>query len=200
MKKYLILCMIFLTMTAMLVVEHNRCQYIENERDIYALNTQTLLISVEHYKAKDSLSAARVGELQLELDQYKKLRASDYELIQSLAAKNRELQSVTSTQMQTIIQLQATLKDSVIIYNTDTIIAQCLDIIDPYFEMNGCVVNSKFAGNLLTKDSLLITETIEYKRLLGFLWKTSAIKNRQYDVVSRNPHTQINHIEVTTIR
>lgn len=200
MRKYLFVFLMFASLIVLFAFEHKRCERITKERDMYAANTETLLVSVEHYKAKDSLSAARVGELQLELDQYKKLRASDYELIQSLTAKNRELQSVTSTQMQTIIELQATLKDSVIIYNTDTIIAQCLDIIDPYFEMNGCVVNSKFAGNLLTKDSLLITETIEYKRFMGFLWKTSAIKNRQYDVVSRNPHTQINHIEVTTIR
>jgi hypothetical protein len=45
----------------------------------------------------------------------------------------------------------------------------------------------------------LIVETVQYKRFWGFLWKTKKIKNREIDVVSKNPATKILGVEFVTI-
>ena len=77
--------------------------------------------------------------------------------------------------------------------------AKKIDITEPYIELHGYATDNEFVGAVTTRDTLLITETVKYKRFWGFLWKTNKIKNREFDIVSRNPYTQINDFEVITI-
>ena len=54
---------------------------------------------------------------------------------------------------------------------------------------------SGFSGTLEVRDSLLVVETVQRKRFLGFLWKTKRVKSREIDVVSKNPYTDIVGVE-----
>lgn len=205
MKKYLIIAAIALAVAAVVTiwVQHSRINQLTGERDKYRTNTETLLQDVSRYQTKDSLNAARVGVLELELSEYKKYRESDAELIKSLQLKNRELQNVTSAQMETITKLNGNVRDSIVYLpeDTTTIVLKCVDISDPWFSLNGCATpDGKFTGTFINRDSILIVETIEYKRFLNFLWKTKKIKNRDFRIISRNPHTKILGFEVVTIR
>lgn len=205
MKKYLIIAAIALAVAAVVTiwVQRSRINQLTGERDEYRTNTETLLQDVSRYQTKDSLNAARVGVLELELSEYKKYRESDAELIKSLQLKNRELQNVTSAQMETITKLNGNVRDSIVYLpeDTTTIVLKCVDISDPWFSLNGCATpDGKFTGTFINRDSILIVETIEYKRFLNFLWKTKKIKNRDFRIISRNPHTKILGFEVVTIR
>ena len=205
MKKYLIIVAIALAVAAVVTiwVQRSRINQLTGERDKYRTNTETLLQDVSRYQTKDSLNAARVGVLELELSEYKKYRESDAELIKSLQLKNRELQNVTSAQMETITKLNGNVRDSIVYLpeDTTTIVLKCVDISDPWFSLNGCATpDGKFTGTFINRDSILIVETIEYKRFLNFLWKTKKIKNRDFRIISRNPHTKILGFEVVTIR
>ena len=205
MKKYLIIAAIALAVAAVVTiwVQHSRINQLTGERDKYRTNTETLLQDVSLYQTKDSLNAARVGVVELELSEYKKYRESDAELIKSLQLKNRELQNVTSAQMETITKLNGNVRDSIVYLpeDTTTIVLKCVDISDPWFSLNGCATpDGKFTGTFINRDSILIVETIEYKRFLNFLWKTKKIKNRDFRIISRNPHTKILGFEVVTIR
>ena len=205
MKKYLIIAAIALAVAAVVTiwVQHSRINQLTGERDKYRTNTETLLQDVSLYQTKDSLNAAKVGVLELELSEYKKYRESDAELIKSLQLKNRELQNVTSAQMETITKLNGNVRDSIVYLpeDTTTIVLKCVDISDPWFSLNGCATpDGKFTGTFINRDSILIVETIEYKRFLNFLWKTKKIKNRDFRIISRNPHTKILGFEVVTIR
>ncbi len=205
MKKYLIIAAIALAVAAVVTiwVQHSRINQLTGERDEYRTNTETLLQDVSRYQTKDSLNAARVGVLELELSEYKKYRESDAELIKSLQLKNRELQNVTSAQMETITKLNGNVRDSIVYLpeDTTTIVLKCVDISGPWFSLNGCATpDGKFTGTFINRDSILIVETIEYKRFLNFLWKTKKIKNRDFRIISRNPHTKILGFEVVTIR
>jgi hypothetical protein len=205
MKKYLIIAAIALAVAAVVTiwVQHSRINQLTGERDKYRTNTETLLQDVSLYQTKDSLNAARVGVLELELSEYKKYRESDAELIKSLQLKNRELQNVTSAQMETITKLNGNVRDSIVYLpeDTTTIVLKCVDISDPWFSLNGCATpDGKFTGTFINRDSILIVETIEYKRFLNFLWKTKKIKNRDFRIISRNPHTKILGFEVVSIR
>ena len=205
MKKYIIIAAIALAVAAVVTiwVQRSRINQLTGERDKYRTNTETLLQDVYRYQTKDSLNAARVGVLELELSEYKKYRKSDAELIKSLQLKNRELQNVTSAQMETITKLNGNVRDSIVYLpeDTTTIVLKCVDISDPWFSLNGCATpDGKFTGTFINRDSILIVETIEYKRFLNFLWKTKKIKNRDFRIISRNPHTKILGFEVVTIR
>jgi hypothetical protein len=204
MKKYLIIAAIALAVAAVVTiwVQRSRINQLTGERDKYRTNTETLLQDVSRYQTKDSLNAAKVGVLELKLSEFEKYRASDAELIKTLQTKNRELERVTTTQMETINELRATVRDSIVYLPGDTVttVLRCVDIVEPYFELHGCATpDGQFTGTHINRDSLLIVETVQYKRWLGFLWKTKKIKNREIDVISRNPHTKIMGVEYIEI-
>ena len=204
MKKYLIIAAIALAVAAVVTiwVQRSRINTLTGERDKYRTNTETLLQEVSRYQTKDSLNAAKVGVLELKLSEFEKYRASDAELIKTLQTKNRELERVTTTQMETINELRATVRDSIVYLPGDTVttVLRCIDIVEPYFELHGCTTPAGvFTGTHINRDSLLIAETVQYKRFWGFLWKTRKIKNREIDVVSKNPATRILGVEFVTI-
>jgi len=201
MKKYIILAAIIMAVAAAFWFQQKRINNLTVERDKYRSNTETLLQDVRTYQTKDSLNAAKVGNLELKLSEYKKYRADDAALIKSLQTKNRDLQRVTTAQMETINELRATVRDSVVYLPGDTVttVLRCIEYSDKWVDFDGCIINNTFSGKIITRDSLLITETVQYKRWLGFLWKTKKIKNRQIDVVSKNPATKILGVEFVTI-
>lgn len=204
MKKYLIIAAIALAVSAVVTiwVQRSRINTLTGERDKYRTNTETLLQDVSRYQTKDSLNAVKVGGLELKLSEFKKYRADDAALIKSLQTKNRDLQKVTTAQMETINELRANVRDSIVYLSGDTVttVLRCVDIVEPYFELHGCATpDGQFTGTHINRDSLLIVETVQYKRWLGFLWKTKKIKNREIDVISRNPHTKIMGVEYIEI-
>jgi hypothetical protein len=200
MKKYLILAAIILAVAAFWV-QHVKIKRLTEERDRYRSNTEILLQDVKTYQTKDSLNAIKVGNLELSLAEYKKYRADDLALIKTLQAKNRDLERITTTQMETINELRATVRDSVVYLPGDTVttVLRCIEYSDKWVDFDGCIINNTFSGKIITRDSLLITETVQYKRFLNFLWKTKRIKNREFDIVSKNPNSKITGFEVITI-
>jgi hypothetical protein len=201
MKKYLIWAAIILAVAAALWVQHAKIKRLTDERDKYRTNTETLLQDVERYQTKDSLNAVTVGVLKLKISEFEKYRADDAALIKSLRAKNRDLQNVTTAQLQTINELRGTVRDSIVYLPGDTTtVLRCVDITDPWFELHGCATPAgEFKGTFVNRDSILIAATVKYKRFLGFLWKTRKVKNRKIDAVSKNPNTEILGIEYVEI-
>ena len=203
MKKYIIIAAIALAVAAVVTiwVQRSRINQLTGERDKYRTNTETLLQDVSRYQTKDSLNAAKVGNLELKLSEYKKYRADNAALIKSLQTKNRDLQRVTTAQMETINELRANVRDSIVYLPGDTVttVLRCIEYSDKWVDFDGCIINNTFSGKIITRDSLLIAETVQYKRWLGFLWKTNKVKNREIDVVSKNPATTILGVEFVTI-
>lgn len=183
------------------ILMDQRIDRLTAERDRYKGNTETLLSDVETYKIRDSLNAARVLSLELTVREYERFRAEDAELIKSLKAKNRDLSAINKTQSQTIIELSAVPHDTVIIVRDSIQVpAVAVHCGDAWFDFDGLLSKEQFTGTLDNRDSLMIAETVKYKRFLGFLWKTRKIEDRQLDVVSRNPHTTILGLEYVVIK
>lgn len=165
------------------------------ERDKFKNNTTALLMQAETYRVRDSLSAARVQTLRLTLDEYEQYREEDAKLIRSLQVRNRDLTNVNSTQAQTIIALRSVPRDTVIIRDSVRVPAVAVHCGDAWYDFDGVLTEREFTGALRNRDSLIVAETVQYKRFLGFLWKTNKVKDRRVDVVSKNPHTRILNIE-----
>ena len=205
MKKYLIWAAIAMVVAAVATiwVQRTKIEKLTDERNRYRGNTETLLQDVETYKTKDSLNAAKVGVLELKLSEFERYRASDAELIKTLQTKNRELEAVTTAQMETITQLRGTVRDSIVYLPGDTTktVLKCVDISDPWFSLNGITTpDGTFSGTFVNRDSILIVATVQYKRFLNFLWKTNKVKNREIDIISKNPHTKIIGVEYIEIK
>lgn len=168
---------------------------IKSERNRYERNTESLLLNVEQYKIRDSLHAARVQSLELTVKEFERFRADDAALIKELKQRNRDLAAVNKTQSQTIIDLRAIPRDTVVVRDSVQIPAVAVHCGDAWFDFDGLLTEKEFTGTLANRDSLVIAESVQYKRFLGFLWRTNKVKNRQLNVVSKNPHTKIMGIE-----
>lgn len=179
--------------------QHMRIQQLTSERDRYKGNTQALLTDVEHFKVQDSLSAARVEALELTVKEFERFRSEDAALIRELRQRNRDLAEVNTTQAQTIIEMSAVPRDTVIIRDSIPVKAVAVHAGDAWYDFDGLLTEDEFTGRLQNRDSLILAETVKYHRFLGFLWKTKRVDERQATVVSRNPHTEILGVEHVVI-
>lgn len=194
-----VIAAILVAILTFITIQQQTIRGLRDERDKYKGNTETLLADVETYRVRDSLNAARVQSLELTVKEFERFRAEDAALIRELKARNRDLAAVNKTQTQTIIELRDTPRDTVIIRDSVKIPAMLLHCGDEWYDFDGLLSNNEFTGILVNRDSLLVAETVKYRRFLGFLWKTKRIENRELECLSKNPHTQIVGMEHVVI-
>lgn len=206
MSKFKIYISLGIAVLFLLLVGHNKMlrtklQKEKEEKELYMSNSHVLLDSIKAYQTKDSLNVASIGKVELTLSEYKKYRAEDLNLIESLRVDKKKLQSVTTAQTKTIHELKGSVSDS-IVYRDNYIVdsLKCITIREKWFDMIGCF-NSKneFIGSLENRDSLAIVNHVKQKRFLGFLWYFGN-KDSKVDVVSKNPNTKIEGVEYIEIR
>ena len=180
------------------ILLNQRIARLTDERDRYAGNSAALLSDVEHYRVRDSLNAARVQSLELTVKEYERFRADDAALIKQLKQRNRDLSAVNKTQSQTIIDLRAVPRDTVVLVR-DSIITPAVAVHcgDAWYNFDGILTKDEFTGKMEHRDSLLLVESVRYKRFLW--WKTKRIKDRQLDCVSKSPHNSIIGLEYVVI-
>ena len=198
MKKYLILAAVAIVAALAVIWADRKIEQLTAERDRYAGNTAALLSDIERYWVRDSLNAARVQSLELTVKEYERFRADDAALIKQLKQRNRDLAAVNKTQSQTIIDLRAVPRDTVVLVR-DSIITPAVAVHcgDAWYNFDGLLTKDEFTGKMEHRDSLLLVESVRYKRFLW--WKTKRIKDRQLDCVSKSPHNSIIGLEYVVI-
>lgn len=198
MKRWLIIGAIFAALLVFAGFQQNAIDNLKQERNRYERNTESLLLDVTQYKIRDSLNAAKVGVLELTIQEYERFRADDAALIKELKQRNRDLAAVNKTQSQTIIELQAVPRDTVVLVR-DSVRVPAVEVHcgDAWYNFDGILTKDEFTGKMEHRDSLLLVESIRYKRFLW--WKTKRIKDRQLDCVSKSPHNFIRGLEYVVI-
>lgn len=197
MKQWLIIGAIFTALLVFAGFQQNAIENLKQERNRYEGNTETLLSNVEHYRVRDSLNAARVQSLELTVQEYERFRADDAALIKELKQRNRDLAAVNKTQSQTIIDLRAIPRDTVVIRDSVRVSSVAVHCGDAWYNFDGLLTKDEFTGKMEHRDSLLLVESVRYKRFLW--WKTKRIKDRQLDCVSKSPHNSIRGLEYVVI-
>ena len=157
-------------------------------------NYNSILSEAQRYKVSDSLNAATVQSLTISLDEYKRARAEDYELIKKLQNSKQETNQIITTQVTTV--------DTILVpvyIKADSL--QCFEYTSTWTDISGCLNTNSHKADIqfINRESLKIVETTTYKRFLGFLWRTNKVKSRQVDIVSENPATQIINAELINI-
>lgn len=192
MKKYLIVGIIIIAAAVTLALDARKIERLSAQLAQYKVNTEALLTDVRTYKVRDSLNAARVQSLELSAREFERFRAEDAALIRELKGRNRELASVNRTQEQTIIDLMAQPRDTVIVRDSVQVPALAVHCGDAWYDFDGVVTPGEFSGRLSVRDSLIAAETVRYRK---FLWWKLGVRDRRVDVISRNPHVTILNVE-----
>lgn len=195
-KMFVILVAVVIVLLSVIFALTKHLGTVKDERDRYESNTNTLLTEVNTYKTKDSLNVTRIDELRLREDEFKRYRSETDALVKTLNMRNRELTKTVSATTVSDSKIVTVVRDSII---NDTLITRCIDYDDNYLSIHGCADGDTFIGDACVRDSLVLVESVQYKRFLGFLWKTKKIKNRKFDIVSKNKNTHIDSFEVITV-
>lgn len=186
-----------LLMTIRTAYQARQLERLTAERDRYKSNSETLLSDCRSYQVRDSLSAVRVGSLELTVKELEAYRAADAAIIRDLTSRTRDLEAVNRLQAQTILSLSAPVRDTVILLDTVRVPARAVHCGDAWYDFDGIMTETTFAGTLVNRDSLLITESVRYRKFL--FWRTRRVRDRQLDAVSLNPHTTLMGIEYIRI-
>lgn len=194
-KQLLGIAAIVVAILCLITFQRAEIKRLKDDRDKYERNTETLLSDVQKYKVRDSLNAAKVTGLELTVKEYERFRSEDAALIKEMTAKNRDLAAINKAQSQTIIKLQSIPNDTVILIDSVMVPAVTVHCGDRWFDFDGVLTESEFTGTLVNRDSLMLVESVRYKKFLGFLWKTEKVIDRQLDCVSKNPHTTVMGLE-----
>lgn len=179
-----------------LKAENNR---LKNNQEVLLSEKASVMASSQLYRVHDSLNAAKVTELQFSLSEYKKYRKQDLELIKYLKKSN--LNKIISPRIETTSSLAVALNDSAINAVPGAVVdtLKCFEYKSKWVDVAGCIKDDTAELRIINRESLKVIETIEYKRFLGFLWRTSKIKSRQVDVISENPATTITNVDYVSI-
>ena len=194
---YAFLAMLFVVMGISLILQGNTLRTAKNERDRHKANVSVLMSDVRRYRVRDSLSAMRVKALELRVGEYKRMMDDDAELIAGMKIKIKDLQNVSKVQTEMITRLRAIPKDTVIVVDSMPRKAVKISVRNKWYDLDGLMTNNAFDARLAVRDSLIITESVEYKKFLWF--RTRKIKSYNTDVVSINPYVKISGVDVVRI-
>lgn len=197
MKKIIIIVTLALLALFTISYLNNSVDKLKEENEKLISNTELLLADIETYKINDSISVATTDRLYLTIEQLEQSLQSDKHVIEQLTKKNYDLENLVASQSKTIYELYAVPKDTTIVIDTTIVNAQNIVIHDKWFDFEGLLYEDSFVGTFESRDSLLLLETVKYKRFLFI--KTKKIKDRNYSIVSKNPHSTILGFDVISI-
>ena len=197
MRKWAIIGAVVAALSVTIAVLGARLSSVKEERDRYRNNVEVLSTDMDEYRVRDSLNAARVEALEFTAGEYRKYREQDAVLIKDLKIRARDLERVNAVQTRTIMELSTAPKDTIIIRDSVAIPALSLTIRDKWFDFDGTLAGGRFTGQVVSRDSLVVVETVKMSRCIVKKWRR--VKERRVDVVSKNPNTKIQGIEYVVI-
>ena len=175
---------------------------LKTENGILQTNVSTLLTGEEQYKVNDSLQAATIANLELSLSEYRRYRAEDKKLLESLKIDNNRLKGIIKSQTESFYEQTTLLRDSVkMLLSPDSVEIpvniKTAQFADEWHSLNVKIQGDSLNYRLRTKESLLITNHVVPKRFLFFKFGCREVRT---EVVSKNPYVGDIQVESITIR
>ena len=167
---------------------------IKSDMGLLLESNNDLILKANHYKILDSLNVAQIKSLELTVKEFKTYREEDAKLIKSLKVRNKDLETLVSTKLET--------RDTILVAIHDTIpgIAN-FNYTSTWTDLSGTIdmQRNTMQVNIANREDIDIVESVTRKRFLGFLWYCKKLESRKVDVVSRNPNTTIKNVSYTKI-
>ena len=167
---------------------------IKENMEVLLKSNNDLILKARHYQIQDSLNVAQIKSLELTVKEFKTYRKADAELIKSLKIRNKDLEALVSTKLET--------RDTILVAVHDTIPGVAtFNYTSTWTDLSGTIdmVKDTMQINITNREDLKIVESVTRKRFLGFLWYCKKLESRKVDVVSYNPNTTIKNVSYTKI-
>lgn len=193
--RYLFLVVVLLGITVAILWQRNG--RLRNERERYRGNTEALLSDMRRIRVDSATMAVDVNTLRLTVNEYKRLRAEDAEMIKRLGVKIRHLTATARHEIEVTGPIDAAVKDTLVVRDTVPVLRQKVEMITPHIQLRGLIEDERLKGEIRVPVTLHQAVWIEYKRRWIF-WKR--VKAVHQTISSDNPYVEIRYSEYIQIQ
>ena len=187
--------LVIVTLACILSITISNFKHVQQERDVYRENVQTLLDSLREMRIDSTRTAYTVGRLRLEKDEFEKRYREDAETIKKLNLRIKDLQSVSKVGIEVEAPIQAPLKRQTI--EPLDIQPIVLSYFDAHRTVNLIVNRDSISGYVRMNANLSQYVYLIYKH--RFLWWRWGVKGIRQTIVSDNPYVKIGYNEYIEI-
>lgn len=187
MKKILIIYALCATLVAVWgFTRHREAERLDN-------NQTALMEQVRLYRTRLDESAASVRALQLQCEEFRKLRADDARRIRDLGVKIRRLEATSTTVTETEVEIATPLRDSVILRDT----LRAFGWRDAWVSVDGLIRHDSVACRIESVDTL---RQVVHRVPRKFLFIRYGVKAIRQEIISSNPHSRIVYSEYIELK
>ena len=187
--------LVIVTLACILSITISNFKHVQQERDVYRENVQTLLDSLREMRIDSTRTAYTVGRLRLEKDEFEKRYREDAETIKKLNLRIKDLQSVSKVGVEVEAPIQAPLKRQTI--EPLDIQPIVLSYFDAHRTVNLIVNRDSISGYVRMNANLSQYVYLVHKH--RFLWWRWGVKGIRQTIVSDNPYVKIGYNEYIEI-
>lgn len=194
---YLVILVLFVIIGLLcdrISVHKKNLDRIKENMEVLLESNNDLILKAHHYQIQDSLNVAQIRSLELTAKEFKTYREEDAKLIESLKIRNKDLEALVNTKLET--------RDTILVAVHDTIPGVAtFNYTSTWTDLSGTIdmIKDTMQINIANREDLEIIESVTRKRFLGFLWYCKKLESRKVDVVSHNPNTTIKNVSYTKI-
>lgn len=174
--------------------QKNNLNRIKENMEVLLKSNNDLILEARNYQIQDSLNVAQIKSLELTVKEFKTYREKDAKLIKNLKIRNKDLEALVNTKLET--------RDTILVAVHDTVSGiATFNYTSTWTDLSGTIdmINDTMQVNITNREDLEIIESVTRKRFLGFLWYCKKLESRKIDVVSHNPNTTIKNVSYTKI-
>lgn len=174
--------------------QKNNLNRIKENMEVLLKSNNDLILKAHHYQIQDSLNVAQIKSLELTVKEFKAYREKDAKLIKNLKIRNKDLEALVNTKLET--------RDTILVAVHDTVSGiATFNYTSTWTDLSGTIdiIKDTMQVNITNREDLEIIESVTRKRFLGFLWYCKKLESRKVDVVSHNPNTTIKNVSYTKI-
>ena len=167
---------------------------IKENMEVLLESNKDLILKARHYQIQDSLNVAQIKSLELTVKEFETYREKDAKLIKDLKIRNKDLEALVNTKLET--------RDTILVAVHDTVPGiATFNYTSTWTDLSGTIdmVKDTMQVSITNREDLEIIESVTRRRFLGFLWYCKKLESRKIDVVSHNPNTTIKNVSYTKI-
>ena len=174
--------------------QKNNLNRIKENMEVLLKSNNDLILKAHNYQIQDSLNVAQIKSLELTVKEFKAYKEKDAKLIKSLKIRNKDLEALVNTKLET--------HDTILVAVHDTVPGiTTFNYTSTWTDLSGTIdmLKDTMQVSITNREDLEIIESVTRKRFLGFLWYCKKLESRKIDVVSHNPNTTIKNVSYTKI-
>lgn len=197
-KLYIAAAVVLVALVALCGGLLRKVKQLETERDRYKGNTTALLSDMKRMQIDSTTYAVDLHTLRLNIDEYKRFRADDAELIKKLNIRIKSLETAARHQLAVDAPIRAEVTDTVVIRDTVPLRIQKIEMNTPHLQVSGIIENNLLTGRIQLPVTLNQFVWIEHKH--RFLWWRWGVKAVHQTITADNPYVQITYSEMIQIQ